>query len=92
MQRSAKVFSPSGTISALSNSMFMPSPVQSGQAPKGLLNENSRGSIAGRLTPQSLQAKCSLNSSSSACSPSVATSTKPSASFSAVSTESVRRC
>jgi len=42
----------------------MPSPRQSGQAPKGLLKEKRRGSNLGTEKPQTGQAKCSLKSSS----------------------------
>src|SRR5574344_2711742 len=45
----------SGTINSLSNSIFSPSPVQSGQAPYGLLNENRRGCSSGIEMPQSGQ-------------------------------------
>ena len=55
----------SGTTSSSSNSMWLPRPVQTGQAPYGLLNENMRGVISGRLMPQSTQAKFSLNIRSS---------------------------
>ena len=34
----------------------MPSPSQAGQAPNGLLNENSRGSISGIVNPETGQA------------------------------------
>ena len=35
---------------------FVPSPSQAGQAPNGLLNENSRGSISGIVNPDTGQA------------------------------------
>ena len=38
--------------------MVLPIPEQAGQAPKGLLKEKRCGSISGRLTWQSGQAKC----------------------------------
>ena len=39
----------------------MPSPSQDGQAPKGLLKENSRGSISGMVKPETGQANFSEN-------------------------------
>jgi len=42
-----------------STTIRTPRPSQVGQAPNGELNENSRGSISGRLTPHVVHAKCS---------------------------------
>ena len=42
-----------------SSSIFTPRPVQSGQAPWGLLKLKLRGATSPRLTPQWTQAKCS---------------------------------
>ena len=81
-----------GSSSAFT-SRRVPRPSQSGQAPKGELNENWRGSSSGSERPQTGQAKRSEKSCD--CSRPVAscrtTSTTPSASLSAVSIESVRR-
>ena len=41
---------------------WLPSPSQAGQAPNGLLNENSRGSISGMVKPETGQANFSENS------------------------------
>src|SRR5579863_3212723 len=41
----------------------MPSPPHFGQAPNGLLNENSRGSISGMVKPETGQANFSENTS-----------------------------
>ena len=49
-------FSGSGTMSAGSTVRRLPRPVQTGQAPKGLLNENIRGASSSMDTPQSSQA------------------------------------
>ena len=46
----------SGITSVGSTFSCMPSPVQVGQAPKGLLKENSRGASSSMDTPQSSQA------------------------------------
>ena len=46
----------SGSIFFESHSIFSPSPVHSGQAPKGLLNEKSLGCSSGIEIPQSGQA------------------------------------
>ncbi len=80
----------SGTISSGSISICEPSPVQRGQAPWGELNENTRGSSSARPGPCSGQANFSEKvivwpSSTSSM------STSPSASATAVSTESARR-
>ena len=76
------------TISS-STSMVDPIPAQAGQAPKGELKENIRGSILGREIWQSGQAKCWLYMCSG---PSTsATSTNPSPHLAAVSMESVKR-
>ena len=82
-----------------------PSPPHSGQAPNGLLNENSRGSISGMVKPDTGQANFSEKISRSAvslrCLLALAPSTappsaisaiaSPSASFSACSSESASR-
>ena len=83
-----------------------PSPPQAGQAPNGLLNENSRGSISEMVKPETGQANFSEKISRSAVSflallallpptgaaPSAnSTTASPSASLSAVSSESARR-
>src|SRR5277367_1173612 len=49
-------FSGSGTIASGSKYNLEPSPSQAGQAPNGLLNENSRGSISGIVKPETGQA------------------------------------
>jgi hypothetical protein len=41
----------SGTTRLASILRSVPSPSQTGQAPNGLLNENSRGSISGMVKP-----------------------------------------
>ena len=86
----------SGTMSSGSTSILVPSPEQSGQAPKGELNENDRGSNSSKLNPSRGQAKCSLTVRSRFGSSS-ARSTKsrvmmPPDNSKAVSTESVIRC
>ena len=58
----------SGTIRSGSNSIWLPRPVQVGQAPCGLLKLKVRGSISGRLMPQTGQAKRSEKSRSRGCS------------------------
>ena len=69
--------------------MLLPNPVQAGQAPNGLLNENILGAISGKLMPQSTQAKFSLNMNSA---PSITcTKTTPSPKPSAISSESANR-
>jgi hypothetical protein len=45
-----------------SMAQLVPSPSQVGQAPKGLLNENSRGSISSMVKPETGQANFSENS------------------------------
>src|SRR3954471_24489604 len=47
----------SGTTRAGSTRISCPMPPQAGQAPNGLLNENSRGSISGMVKPDNGQAK-----------------------------------
>ena len=47
----------SGMISSGANSILKPRPWQTGQAPKGLLNEKLLGSISSKLMPQSGQEK-----------------------------------
>src|SRR5438270_13284888 len=49
----------SGTTRSASIRCSTPKPPQAGQAPNGLLNENSRGSISGRLNPDTGQANLS---------------------------------
>ena len=73
----------------------VPRPWQSGQAPKGELKENWRGSSSGRESPHAGQAKrsekmtdCGVRSRLRPCR---ITSTTPSAALSAVSIESVSR-
>ncbi len=80
---------PSGTTSPGSISWVKPRPWQAGQAPCGLLKLKMRGWISGSEMPQCTQANFSLNVS---VSPSVVSiSTSPSASWAAVSMESVSR-
>ena len=50
-----------GNTSSGSTSRFEPSPVHSGHAPYGLLNENILGSISGRSTPHSTHENFSEN-------------------------------
>src|SRR5207248_9799759 len=57
-----RVASLSGMISSASIFCSTPSPPQAGQAPNGLLNENSRGSISGIVKPDTGQANFSENS------------------------------
>ena len=70
-------------------------PPQVGQAPNGLLNENSRGSISAMVKPETGQAKRDEKVMVRGASPSGAsantTSLMPSASSSAVSKESASR-
>ncbi len=80
--------SPSITRSG-SISILKPRPAQAGQAPYGLLNENIRGVISSKLTPQSGQAKLSEKMIGSP--PMTSMTTMPLASCSAVSKESARR-
>ncbi len=73
-----------------------PRPSQAGQAPKGLLKENSRGSTSEMVKPETGQANFSEKSRRSGSPPSVLLSANsitamPSASFSAVSKLSARR-
>ena len=90
MAPSAKLLFLSGRISSQSYSRLMPRPPQVGQAPYGALNEKRRGSISGRLMPQSGQENFSEYTFVSP--PMTCTSMTPSANFNAVSTESPRRC
>ena len=83
----------SGTTSSGSISIWEPSPVQRGQAPWGELKEKMRGSSSGIEMPQCRQANRSEKVWISG-SPSLGTvsiSRIPSASATAVSTESARR-
>ncbi len=82
-----------------------PSPPHSGQAPNGLLNENSRGSISGMVKPDTGQAnfsekirrsavslRCLLALAPATAAPSaISTTASPSASLSACSSESASR-
>ncbi|MNY30396.1 hypothetical protein D3C86_1645030 [compost metagenome] len=72
-----------------------PRPLHVWQAPKGLLKENRRGATSERDTPQSEQAKCSLNSTSASLGasrvPRFWTMTRPSPFLRAVATLSARR-
>src|SRR6516164_9284685 len=85
----------SGTISSGSTSSLVPSPVQSGQAPQGELNENERGSSSSKDRSSYRQARCSeyirsrLGSDSGRSTKS--STTTPPDRPSAVSTESVKR-
>ena len=76
----------SGTISLSSKNSSTPSPSQTGQAPKGALNENSRGSISGMVKPDTGQANFSENTirSGSPSAGAVSSTAIPSARFSAV--------
>src|SRR5215467_13914064 len=49
----------SGTMSSGSTSILVPSPVQSGQAPQGELNENDLGSSSSNERSSYRQARCS---------------------------------
>src|SRR4051812_50172804 len=51
------VLSLSGMTRSASMCCSTPNPPQAGQAPNGLLNENSRGSISGMVKPDTGQAK-----------------------------------
>ena len=79
----------SGITKSESTSSLLPSPVHSGQAPNGELNEKDLGSSSSKESEQSWQAKCSeyVNSSLSITS----RTTMPLPSFNAVSIESVIR-
>ena len=48
----------SGTTSSGSKNSLVPSPSQAGQAPCGVLKENSRGSISAMVKPETGQANC----------------------------------
>ena len=52
-------FDSSETISSGSTSSLVPSPVQSGQAPQGELNENERGSSSSKDRSSYRHARCS---------------------------------
>ena len=78
----------SRTILLTSTSWRMPIPPQASQAPKGLLNEKLLGVSSSNVMPQSGQPYLDEYIVSL---PSISTATDPSASFIAVSTESVRR-
>ena len=80
----------SGTTSSGSKYSFMPSPSQAGQAPYGLLNENSRGSISSMVKPETGQANLAENDGALAA-VGVLGDDEPSASDSAVSRQSARR-
>src|SRR5215469_12164854 len=85
----------SGTMSSGSTSILVPSPVQSGHAPHGELNENDRGSSSSNDRSSYRQARCSENIRSR-CGSSSGRSTKsntttPPDKPSEVSTESVSR-
>ena len=56
---SASDFDSSGTMSSGSTSSLVPSPVQSGQAPHGELNENERGSSSSKDRSSYRHARCS---------------------------------
>src|ERR1700745_2769929 len=56
---SARDLDSSGTISSGSTSSLVPSPVHSGQAPHGELNENERGSSSSKDRSSYRQARCS---------------------------------
>ena len=83
----------SGITKSISTSSLVPIPEQSGQAPKGELNEKERGSSSSKERLQSWQAKCSLKIRS--LSPPLASTksriTMPWAKRRAVSIESVKR-
>ncbi|MNO85975.1 hypothetical protein D3C76_773610 [compost metagenome] len=77
----------------MSKNCLTPRPSQVGQAPAGLLNENSLGSSSLIAWPQTGQAKRAEKIISSPSSSSIgATRAMPSASLSAVSNDSARRC
>ena len=76
----------SGIIKSGSNSISVPSPSHFSHFPHGELNENNLGANSSMLTPQSGQAKCSLNRISSC--PTTFMTTNPSAIFKAVSIDS----
>ena len=76
-------------INSGSRANLNPKPVQSPQAPWGLLKLNVRGSISGKLVLHLVQANCSENTRASL--PSTWASTTPSPSRKAVSTDSATR-
>ena len=61
MAPSFSVIASSGTMSSGSIACLVPSPSHSGQAPKGLLKEKSRGSISEMVKPETGQANFSEN-------------------------------
>ncbi|MNO74984.1 hypothetical protein D3C76_660070 [compost metagenome] len=83
---SSMLFDISGTSKSGSTIIFAPRPSHSGQAPKGLLNENILGDNSSILKPQMGQAKLELKRSSSC--PIISTKSWPPDIFSAVSIES----
>ena len=89
--------STSGMTSSGSISNVVPRPSHVGQAPYGELNEKLRGAGSSKLRPSTAHTRCSLNVSRSSSldgSPSrrtISSSATPSASLSAVSSESVSR-
>ena len=78
-------------MSSALTSRRVPTPWQSGQAPKGELKENCRGSSSGSERPHAGQAKRSENTTLRSDPSCRATSTNPSAVLSAVSIESLSR-
>lgn len=79
----------SGIINSSENSILYPSPKHSGHAPNGLLKEKLRGSISSILISQTGHEKLWLKFRDS---PSItSTTSRPSASSSTFSTESVSR-
>src|SRR5665811_2139887 len=86
---SSSGFDQSAMTLAGSKSYLLPSPLHSGQAPYMLLNENERGSSTGTLMPHSGQASFDEYSRSSPST--MATSTRPPASFIADSTAPASR-
>ena len=94
----ARVFSGSGTTSSGSTSLRVPSPVQTGQAPNGELNENERGSSSSMASGWSFgqanrsEKRRSRCGSSSGRSTKSRTTTPPARPRATVSTESVMRC
>lgn len=80
----------SGTTRSGSKNMVTPSPSQAGQAPNGLLNEKSRGSISGMVKPETGQANLAEKVSRSPVS-AFSAKAMPSARPSAVSIESATR-
>ncbi len=91
------VVSGEATTRSGSTRCSLPSPSQAGQAPCGLLNEKSRGSISGIVKPETGQANFSEKISRfgspfpSVSPPASSATAMPSARASAVSKESARR-